>query len=149
MPEGVNKVILVGNLGQDPELRYTQSGLPVARLRIATTESFLNREGEKQSRTEWHTIVVWGKQGESCNRYLSKGRQVYIEGRLQTRTWEDKEGIKRTTTEINANRVVFLGGAQREELEAPQVPEPGSDIHFEDKPPVDSGGSSSDDEVPF
>jgi single-strand DNA-binding protein len=106
----VNKVILVGNLGRDPELRYTQSGQAVANFTLATTERFSNREGERQERTEWHRIVAWGRTAELCAQYLSKGRSAYIEGRLQTREWEDKEGQKRRTTEITAQTVQFLGG---------------------------------------
>jgi single-strand DNA-binding protein len=106
----INKVILIGNLGRDPELRYTQSGQAVANFTLATTERFSNREGERQERTEWHRIVAWGKTAELCAQYLAKGRSVYIEGRLQTREWEDKEGQKRRTTEITANTVQFLGG---------------------------------------
>ncbi len=106
----VNKVILIGNLGRDPELRYTQSGQAVANFTLATTERFSNREGERQERTEWHRIVAWGRTAELCAQYLAKGRSVYIEGRLQTREWEDKEGQKRRTTEITAQSVQFLGG---------------------------------------
>ena len=106
----VNKVILVGNLGRDPELRYTQSGQAVANFTLATTERFSNRDGDRQERTEWHRIVAWGRTAELCAQYLSKGRSVYIEGRLQTREWEDKEGQKRRTTEITAQTVQFLGG---------------------------------------
>jgi len=107
----VNKVILVGNLGRDPELRYTQSGQAVANFTLATTERFSNRDGDRQERTEWHRIVAWGRTAELCAQYLSKGRSVYIEGRLQTREWEDKEGQKRRTTEITAQTVQFLGGS--------------------------------------
>jgi single-strand DNA-binding protein len=106
----VNKVILVGNLGRDPELRYTQSGQGVANFTLATNERWRDKDGNNQERTEWHRIVVWGKQAESCAQYLQKGRSVYVEGRLQTREWEDKEGHKRQTTEINAQVVQFLGG---------------------------------------
>ncbi len=106
----VNKVILVGNLGRDPELRYTQSGQPVANFTLATNERWTGRDGQSQERTEWHRIVVWGKQAENAAHYLSKGRPVYIEGRIQTREWEDKEGQKRQTTEIVAQTVQFLGG---------------------------------------
>lgn len=106
----VNKVILVGNLGRDPELRYTQSGQAVANFTIATTERFSTRDGDRQERTEWHRIVTWGKTAELCAQYLAKGRSVYLEGRLQTREWEDKEGQKRRTTEITAQTVQFLGG---------------------------------------
>jgi len=107
---GVNKVILIGNLGRDPELRYTQSGQAVVNFTLATSENWNDKSGEKQERTEWHRIVVWGRVGELCAQYLSKGRTVYIEGRIQTREWEDKEGNKRSTTEINAQTVQFLGG---------------------------------------
>ncbi len=106
----VNKVILVGNLGRDPELRYTQGGQAVANFSVATSENFNNREGQRQERTEWHRIVVWGKTAENCAQYLSKGRSVYIEGRLQTREWEDREGQKQRTTEVVAQTVQFLGG---------------------------------------
>ncbi len=108
---GVNKAILIGNLGRDPELRYTQSGQAVVNFSIATSESWNDKNGERQERTEWHRIVVWGKTGENCAQYLSKGRTVYVEGRIQTREWEDREGQKRTTTEINAQTVTFLGSA--------------------------------------
>lgn len=110
MAGGVNKVILVGNLGADPDMRYTQSGAGVCELRLATNESWTDRNGQKQERTEWHRIVVWGKRAEICSKYLSKGRQIYVEGRLQTRSWDDKDGNKRYTTEIIANDVQFLGG---------------------------------------
>ncbi len=106
----VNKVIIVGRLGQDPELKYTPSGAGVCNFSVATTESWADKSGQKQERTEWHRIVVWGKLAELCNQYLSKGRQAYIEGRLQTRSWEGKDGQKRYTTEINAATVQFLGG---------------------------------------
>jgi single-strand DNA-binding protein len=107
---GVNKVILVGNLGRDPEIRYTKDGQAVANFTLATTENFGGREGKREERTEWHRIVVWGKTAENCAQYLSKGRTVYIEGRIQTREWEDKEGQKRKTTEVVAQTVQFLGG---------------------------------------
>lgn len=106
----VNKVILIGNLGADPELKYTPSNRPVCNLSVATNETWKNKEGEKQERVEWHRVQVWGDQAENCQKYLAKGRSVYIEGKLQTRSWEDKEGKKRYTTEIVAERVVFLGG---------------------------------------
>ena len=106
----VNKVILIGNLGRDPELRYTQSGQAVANFTLATSDRWNDRDGNAQERTEWHRIVVWAKQAENCAQYLSKGRSVYVEGRIQTREWEDKEGNKRQTTEIVAQNVRFLGG---------------------------------------
>lgn len=106
----VNKAIIVGNLGADPEVRYTQSGTPVANMRIATNERWTDKGGQQQERTEWHRIVVFGNQAENCGKYLSKGRQVYIEGRIQTNEWTDNDGNKRYTTEIVAQTVQFLSG---------------------------------------
>ena len=106
----VNKVILVGNLGRDAELRYTPGGAPVATLNLATTEVWNDKGGQRQEKTEWHRVVLWGKTAESLNEYLVKGKQIYIEGRLQTRQWDDKDGNKRYTTEIRGDRVVLLGG---------------------------------------
>ena len=106
---GVNKAILVGNLGRDPELRQTPSGQSVCNFTVATSESWTDKNGERVERTEWHRIVAWGKTGELCAQYLSKGRTVYVEGRIQTREWEDKDGNKRYTTEINAQTVQFIG----------------------------------------
>jgi single-strand DNA-binding protein len=110
MAGGVNKVILIGNLGADPELRHIPSGNAVCEFRLATSERWTDKSGQKQERTEWHRVIAWGKLGELCSKYLSKGRQAYIEGRIQTRSWEDKDGNKRYTTEIVANDVRFLGG---------------------------------------
>ncbi len=110
----VNKVILVGNLGADPELRYTPSGAPVATFRIATNETWINREGQKEEKVEWHRIVAWGKLAEICGEYLHKGSQVYIEGRIRTRTWEDRDGNKRYITEILATNMQMLGSPRRE-----------------------------------
>ncbi len=107
---GVNKVILIGNLGAPPELRYTPGGQAVANFRIATNEKWTDKGGQSQERTEWHRIVVWGKLAELCNQYLVKGRQVYVEGRMQTREWMDKENKKNYTTEVVAQQVTFLGG---------------------------------------
>jgi len=107
----INKVFLIGNLGADPEVRYTQGGGAVCNFRMATTEVWNSKQsGERQERTEWHRIVVWGKQGEHCGEYLKKGRPCHVEGRIQTREWEDRDGNKRYTTEIVADRVTFLGG---------------------------------------
>ncbi len=104
----VNKVILLGRLGQNPELKYTPSGAAVCQFSLATSENWM-KDGQKQEKTEWHRIVVWGKLAELCNQYLQKGRQVYLEGRLQTRSWDDKNGQKRYTTEINAATIQFIG----------------------------------------
>jgi single-strand DNA-binding protein len=106
----VNKVILLGRLGQDPELKYTPGGAPVCNFSMATTESWTDKQGQKQEKTEWHRIVVWGKLAELCNQYLAKGRQAFVEGRLQTRSWDDKDGTKRYTTETLASTVQFIGG---------------------------------------
>jgi single-strand DNA-binding protein len=106
----VNKVILLGRLGQDPELKYTPSGAAVCNFSVATSESWTDKNsGQKNEKTEWHRVVVWGKLAELCNQYLSKGRQAFIEGKLQTRAWDDKDGNKRYTTEISASTVQFIG----------------------------------------
>jgi len=142
---GINKVILVGNLGADPEMKYTAGGQAVARFNIATSESWTDKSGQKQERTEWHKIVVWGKLAEICGKHLSKGRQAYIEGKLQTRQWEDNQGQKRYTTEVVAQTVQFLGspgqyaGASSREhsQEAPAA-------EFNSEPQFDA-----DEEIPF
>lgn len=105
----VNKVILIGRLGQNPEVRYTPSGAAVANFSVATNENWTDKSGQKQERTEWHKVVVWGKLAELCSQYLTKGRQVYLEGRLQTRQWQDKDGQTKYTTEVQAQTVQFLG----------------------------------------
>jgi single-strand DNA-binding protein len=108
----LNKAMLIGNLGKDPELRFTPSGRAVARFPVATSEQWTDANGQRQDRTEWHNIVVWGKQAESCGQYLSKGRQVFIEGSIRSRQYDDKEGQKRYITEVIAQRVQFLGGGR-------------------------------------
>ncbi|MFH1994050.1 MAG: single-stranded DNA-binding protein [Pseudomonadota bacterium] len=139
----INKVILVGNLGRDPEVSYTASGVAVAKFSIATSERWTDKEsGERKERTEWHRVVAWRRLGEICGEYLSKGRQVYVEGKLQTRSWE-KDGVTRYTTEIVASDVQFLGTkdtaaavspsveAQAPEMPGPSFPEgPDDDIPF-------------------
>jgi single-strand DNA-binding protein len=110
----VNKVLLIGRLGQNPEIRFTPSGAAVANFSLATNESWNDKSGQKQERTEWHRVVVWGKLAQLCGEYLSKGRQAYIEGRLQTRQWQDKEGQTKYTTEVIANNIQFLGGPNSE-----------------------------------
>lgn len=143
----INKVILIGNLGRDPEVRYTPSGTAVANFSLATTENWTNKDGEKQSRTEWHRIVAWGRLGETCGEYLSKGSQVYIEGSIQTNEWEDQEGNKRKTTEIRAWRMQMLGSrAQAEPLSNESFgPEPET---ASSGPETASSGPTEDD-IPF
>ena len=106
----INKVILIGNLGQNPEVRYSPSGQAIVNLSIATSEAWTDKNGQKQEKTEWHRVVVFGKLAELCSQYLAKGRQAYIEGKLQTRSWQDKDGQTRYTTEVVAQSVQFLGG---------------------------------------
>lgn len=138
---GVNKVILVGRLGADPEVRYTNTGTPVANFNVATSTNFTDKSGERTERTEWHRIVAFGKLGEICGEYLAKGKQVYIEGRLQTRDWEDRDGNKRKTTEIVANTMQMLGSA------GDQVRSGGSDLG---PPPNDAiPDINTEDDIPF
>lgn len=111
----VNKVILIGNLGRDPEVRYTPTGTAVAKFSIATTDKWSDKSGEKQERTEWHRIIAWGRLGEICSEYLHKGMSVYIEGRIQTREWTDSEGAKRQVKEIVANVMQMLGNKGRDQ----------------------------------
>src|SRR4051812_24594121 len=150
MASGVNKVILIGRLGNDPEVRYTSNGGAVANFNMATNESWTDKAGQKQERTEWHRIVVWGKLGELCGQYLAKGRQAFVEGRLQTREWTDKEGGKRYTTEIVAQNIQFLGGPSAERSASAST---GSDFapspsEFE-PPSASSNKGMTDEEVPF
>ena len=143
---GVNKVILVGRLGADPEVKTVAGGNTVARLSVATSENWTDREGQKQERTEWHRIVVWGKLAELCGKYLAKGRQVYLEGRLQTRSWEDQQGQKKYTTEVVASTIQFLGGGAGQSAEHGQGGG-GSGYESQDFGPEPSFDSS--DEIPF
>lgn len=140
---GINKVILVGRLGADPEVKAVGSGSTVCRLNLATSETWL-KDGQKQERTEWHRVVVWGKLAEICGKHLSKGRQVYVEGKLQTRDWEDQQGQKRYTTEIVANTVQFLGAAASGERRSNAG---GDDYGNQDFGPEPSFDSS--EEIPF
>lgn len=109
MSRGLNKIMIIGHLGRDPEMRYTPSGRPVTTFSVATSRSWNTADGERRSETEWFNVVAWGSLAEICKQYLSKGQQVYVEGRLQTRRWEDEEGNKRTTTEIVAREMIMLG----------------------------------------
>jgi len=154
---GVNKVILVGNLGKDPELSYLPSGQSVAKFSLATSRSYKDKSGELKEETEWHNIVAWGKLGEICAQYLSKGRQAYIEGRIQSRTWEGKDGNKRTSVDIVASDVQMLGsrgeggagGAPRasssQQRSSTPSSEPASEESFDQSPPA----GITDDDIPF
>jgi single-strand DNA-binding protein len=150
MGKSINKVILVGRLGRDPELKYTASGTPFCRFSIATDESWTDKgSGEKTERTEWHNIVAWDKLGEICGNYLAKGRMVYIEGSLQTREWDDQEGNKRKTTEVRARDMVLLGGPPGEggaRRPASGMTSPGSSTTSGES---SGGGPATDDDIPF
>ena len=146
----VNKAILVGNLGRDAEMRFTAGGTPVATVSLATTERFTDRDGQKREDTQWHRIVIWGKTAESLHEYLTKGKQIYVEGRIQTREWTDKEGKQNKTTEIRADRIVLLGSAGGGEARAraprERFAEPGGEAAPPDASPVDA---PHDDDIPF
>lgn len=144
----VNKAIIIGNLGQDPELRYTASGAAVASLSIATNERWKDKDGNWQDRTEWHRVSVWGRTAENCGKYLAKGRSVYVEGRIQTRKWEDKEGQTRYTTEIVAQNVTFLSGESNGDFSGSPAPSPSGGGGGGSK----GGGfndSFNEDDIPF
>jgi len=141
----VNKVILVGNLGRDPELRYTQNGQAVANFTVATNENWTNKAGDREERTEWHRVVAWGRVAELCAEYLAKGRTVYVEGRLQTREWEDREGQKRRSTEIVAQTVQFLGGGRGAGAGA-AARAPSSEAS---QPAPDAPSPQPDEDIPF
>lgn len=142
MAIGVNKVILIGNLGKDPELKYTQGGTPVASFSLATAERWSDKSGERREKTEWHTVVCWGKLGELVNQYLKKGRSAYVEGKLSTRSWEDKDGTKRYKTEVIASQVQFLNTSTGNGGDNPDN-RPGEDE------PAQQGTVVNDDDLPF
>ena len=143
----VNKVILVGHLGADPELRYTTGGQPVCKFRIATTRRWKDAQGQQQEDTCWHRIVSWGKQGELCQNYLRKGRQVYVEGRLSQSKYEDTQGIKRWSTEVVTNSVVFLGSRDgSSSMQAPRAHESPPSYREPPPPPVEE---PEEEELPF
>ena len=145
----VNKVIILGRLGQDPELRYTPGGAAVCNFSLATSENWTDKSGQKQEKTEWHRIVVWGKLAELCNQYLSKGRQAFVEGKLQTRSWDDNNGQKRYTTEISATTVQFIGGASA----SPSQQRTDQSPEYQDAPSQDyslsTDSSFTADDIPF
>ena len=164
---GVNKVILIGNIGADPELRYTPSGTAVTNFNMATNENWTDNSGDRQERTEWHRIVAWGRLAEICNQYLRKGSKVYIEGRLQTRSWEGQDGQKRYTTEVVARDMQILdsreeydgaggGGGSNQQGGQGQAPGGAPDFQQEDRSQAPSQSSSpepppysADDDLPF
>jgi single-strand DNA-binding protein len=146
----VNKVILIGRLGNNPEIRYTNTGTAVANFNLATSENWNDKSGQRQERTEWHRVVVWGKLAELCEKYLSKGRQAFVEGRLQTRSWDDKDGNKRYTTEIVASTIQFLGSNAQAGAHAGA----GAGAGMSDQGPGPEMGmpqesSFTEDEIPF
>ena len=140
MSRGLNKVMIIGHLGRDPEMRYTPSGRPVTTFSLAVSRSWNTTDGKRKSETEWFNIVSWGKLAEICKKYLHKGQQVYIEGRLQTRDWEDKEGQKHTNVEVVANEMMMLGD-RRDQSKETQEPDQDDDLSAE---PV-----ADEDEFPF
>lgn len=144
MARSVNKAILIGHLGKDPEVRYTGSGVAVATFSMATSESWRDPEGNTQERTEWHNIVAWRKLAEICGEYLKKGAKVYVEGRLQYRTYDDKNGVKRYVTEIVMDEMVMLDSKNREGTTASSV-----DKSSALPPPPPSGPTAKDDDLPF
>src|SRR5712692_5892173 len=149
MANSVNKVILVGRLGKDPELKYTASGTPFCRFSMATDDVWNDKaSGERQEKTEWHNIVVWDRLAEICNQYLTKGRMVYIEGSLQTREWDDQEGNKRKTTEVRARDMVLLGGGGQSADGAP-ASAPRRTAAAAPGDPSPGGGVITDDDIPF
>ena len=149
----VNKAIIVGNLGRDPEMRYTQSNTPGATFSVATTDQWTDKNGERQERTEWHRVVAWARLAEICGQYLQKGKQVYIEGRLQTREWEDKNGQKRYTTEIVAREMQMLGrpgdAPSREAISQQQPARQANKSGDDDKFPEAPMPGNDDDDLPF
>ncbi len=160
MAGSLNKVLLIGRLGRDPEVRYTTSGQPVATFSIATDESYKSKDGQKVEKTEWHRIVVWGKSAEFCGNYLTKGRLVFVEGKLETRKWQDKDGVEKYTTEIKADRVDFMDSRQSEGGFAPapqfqknQGGQPGGQQggrgYDEDMGPAFPSEASGMDDAPF
>lgn len=150
---GLNRAILIGNLGADPELKFTQGGQSVLKMRLATSEKWKDKDGQTQERTEWHSVVLWGKRAEALAKFLTKGKTICVEGRIQTRSYDDKDGVKRYATEINATEVVLLGGGggggdreERTQQRPPSRPQSGNQRAGRDEPPDDD---FVDDGLPF
>ncbi|HEY6293192.1 MAG TPA: single-stranded DNA-binding protein [Terriglobia bacterium] len=150
MSGSVNKVILIGRLGKDPEVKYTPSGTPVAKFTLATDEAFKDRAGEQQRRTEWHTIVAWSKLAEICGEYLTKGKQIYIEGSIRSRQWEDQGGNKRTAYEIVAREMKMLGSRADSERNAASVTNRApAESEASPEPSPTSAPEITDEDIPF
>jgi len=150
---GVNKVIILGNLGADPEVRTTTRGIKVARLRLATSETYTNKEGQKITNTEWHTVNLWRGLADIAEKYLAKGRQVYVEGKLRTRSYDDKDGITRYSTEIEADNINLIGGSKNDDEQgggynAPQQQQP-QQSRPQQQPSAAAPSASDDDDLPF
>ncbi|MBY0578731.1 MAG: single-stranded DNA-binding protein [Burkholderiales bacterium] len=146
----VNKAILIGNLGKDPEVRYSPDGSAIANITIATTESWKDKSGEKQEKTEWHRVAFFGKLAEIAGEYLKKGSQVYVEGRIQTRKWQDKDGQDRYTTEIVADKMQMLGSRGGNSFEVSDAPSQGAGSKSQpQRPPSKGGFDDMDDDIPF
>lgn len=141
----LNKILLIGNLGKDAELKYTPGGIAICKFSLATTETWNDKSGQRQSRTEWHNIDLWGKSAESLHEYLTKGKQVYVEGKLATDEWTDKQGVKRRTTKIRADRIVLLGGGGARS-QGRRDEEEGHDAQPVGAP---AGGAFTDEDIPF
>lgn len=147
---GVNRVILLGRLGNDPDLRHTSTGVPVCKFSLATSEVWFDKKGEKQEETTWHKVVVWQKPAENCAKYLSKGRQVYIEGKITTVTWDDKQtGQKRYGTEIVAQTVQFIGDGQQQQQQARPAQQQGYDQGYDFGQVFGPAATPGLDEIPF
>lgn len=155
----LNKVMLIGNLGRDAELRYTPGGTPVATVNLATTDIWNDKSGQRQEKTEWHRVVIWGPQAESLSEYLTKGKSIYVEGNLQTRKWDDKDGITRYTTEIRSQRIQLLGGGGGENRSGNRQQQSRGNSNNRGRqqqdetqqadPYADAGEELSDDDIPF
>lgn len=148
---GVNKVIILGNLGADPEVRTTTSGIKVARLRLATSETYTNKEGQRITNTEWHTVNLWRGLADIAEKYLAKGRQVYIEGKLRTRSYDDKDGITRYSTEIEADNINLIGGSRNDDEQSGgyNAPQQQQQSKPQQQPSAAAPSASDDDDLPF
>lgn len=152
MADGLNKAMLIGNLGVDPELRATTNGKSKLNIRLATTESYLDSQKQRQEVTHWHNVVLWGARAEALSKILTKGSRIYVEGRIETRSYDDKDGVKKYVTDIVANNIILLGGkpgdgGQRSSGGGKPAPAPRNETV--DDFPADTGGGGADDDIPF